>query len=200
MKALINFKICDNSPECGGVAICPTGAMYYDEEKESVVVDEEKCTCCGLCENECPIGAIMVPKDEEQYKDYQKQIEDDPRTIKDLFVDRYGAASLSDFFIINPEEIESKIKNGITLIEVYMEESIQCLLKSIPIKEITENITGNINYYKVEDNNLFGEKYDIKEYPSLLIFKDSKYLGKIEGYYEVDQKEKFINLLKDIIN
>ena len=38
MKALINFKICDNAKECSGISVCPTGAMSFDEEK---------CTNCG---------------------------------------------------------------------------------------------------------------------------------------------------------
>ena len=42
MKALINFKICDNAPECSGIEVCPTGAMYFDSEKETIVVDEDK--------------------------------------------------------------------------------------------------------------------------------------------------------------
>ena len=34
MSVLINFKICDNAKECGGISICPTGALKWNEEKE----------------------------------------------------------------------------------------------------------------------------------------------------------------------
>ena len=44
-----------------------------------------------------------------------------------------------------------------------------------------------------------GWKYEINELPSLLIFKDKNLLGKIEGYYSVEQKEDLINLIKEII-
>lgn len=199
MKALINFKICDNAKECGGVAICPIHAMHFDEEKNTIVI-EDTCINCGLCEAECPVGAIMVAKDEEQYKRYQQDIEVDPRTIKDLFVDRYGAASLSEFFVISNKEFKDKIKlNGLTLIEIFNSEVAECLLKSIPIKEITDNIAGEVNYYKLDiAENEFNE-HDINQYPVLLIFKDSSYLGKIEGYYSSNEKEEFENKIKEII-
>ena len=41
MAVLINFKICDNAKECGGIAVCPTGALSYDDEKESIVIDND---------------------------------------------------------------------------------------------------------------------------------------------------------------
>ena len=76
MAVLINFKICDNDKACGGVAVCPTGAIYYDEEKETLAIDNEKCISCGMCEKECPIGAIKVAKDEKEYEILKKQIEE----------------------------------------------------------------------------------------------------------------------------
>ena len=32
MAVLVNFKICDNAKECGGITVCPTGALSYDDE------------------------------------------------------------------------------------------------------------------------------------------------------------------------
>lgn len=201
MPALINFKICDNAKECGGVAVCPTGAMTFDEEKETIVIDNDKCITCGACEPECPVGAIMVANDDEEYQKYQKQIDDDQRKIKDLFVDRYGSASLSEFFLIMNEDLEGKIKNGnITLIEVFSNDEANCLLKSIPIKDITDGIDRDVFYYKLEPNNDIKKEYNISELPSLLIFKSGKLLGKVDGYYESDQKEELESKIRKIIN
>ena len=30
----INWKICDNAEECNGIAVCPTGALYWDKEEK----------------------------------------------------------------------------------------------------------------------------------------------------------------------
>lgn len=200
MAVLVNFKICDNAKECGGIEVCPTGALSWDEENETIKIDNEKCISCGSCEQNCPIGAIRVAYDDEEYKKISKEIEEDPRTTKDLFVDRYGAAPLSEFFMIEEKDLNKKIGNGITLVECYEDDSIQCLLKSIPIKDITSNMPKDTMFYKVEANEELKKKYNINELPTLLLFKNGNLLGKIEGYYQVEQKEELINKINEINN
>lgn len=201
MAVLVNFKICDNAKECGGVAVCPTGALFYDDEKESIIIDNNKCVSCGRCESECPIGAIMVARTDEEYVKIKDEIDNDARTTKDLFVDRYGATPLSEFFILEPDDIEFKVnKNGITLVELYNDDSIQCLLKSIPIKELSKDLPKDTLFYKVEATENIIHKYNIDELPSLLIFKKENLLGHVDGYYTSDSKEEMINKIKKIVN
>ena len=201
MAVLVNFKICDNAKECGGVAVCPTRALFYDDEKESIIIDNNKCVSCGRCESECPIGAIMVARTDEEYVKIKDEIDNDARTTKDLFVDRYGATPLSEFFILEPDDIEFKVnKNGITLVELYNDDSIQCLLKSIPIKELSKDLPKDTLFYKVEATENIIHKYNIDELPSLLIFKKENLLGHVDGYYTSDSKEEMINKIKKIVN
>lgn len=198
MSVLINFKICDNAKECGGIEVCPTGALSFDEEKQTISIDNNKCISCGLCEKECPIGAIRVAKDTEEYNKIKKEIDEDPRTIKDLFVDRYGAEAISEFFKIELNDIENKIKNdNITLIEIYNPDTAECLLKSIPIKVLTKELPKDTSFYKVESNENIN-KYNIKELPSLLIFENGILLGNIDGYYSIDQKQQLLNKIINI--
>ena len=201
MAVLINFKICDNDKACGGVAVCPTGAIYYDEEKETLAIDNEKCISCGMCEKECPIGAIKVAKDEREYEILKKQIEEDPRRTKDLFVDRYGATPLSEFFMLESEEVANKINSkNIVLIEFYNDDSIQCLLKSIPIKELIKDFPESTQFYKVEISETLTNEYQIKELPAIVAFENGRMIGKIEGYIDEDNKEKLINEMKALKN
>ena len=106
MAVLINFKICDNAKECGGIDVCPTGALSWNDVDSKIEIDNDKCISCGACEAECPIGAIMVAHSDEEYEKYKSEIDEDPRTTKDLFVDRYGAVAISDFFQISVNEIK----------------------------------------------------------------------------------------------
>lgn len=199
MAVLVNFKICDNAKECGGIAVCPTGALSWNEEKETIQIDNDKCISCGECEKECPIGAFTVAKNEEEYKKIQKEIENDPRTTKDLFVDRYGAAVISDFFKIELEEIKEKSKKDcLTLIEIYNPDIAECLLKSIPIKELTKSLPKDTLFYKAESNENV-DLYGIGELPSLLVFKSGKLIGHIDGYYTIDDKEIVLSKLSDIL-
>ena len=199
MAVLINFKICDNDKACGGVAVCPTGAIYYDEEKETLSIDNDKCISCGMCEKECPIGAIKVAKDEKEYEVLKKQIEEDPRRTKDLFVDRYGATPLSEFFMLDSEEVANKINSkNIVLIEFYNDDSIQCLLKSIPIKELLKDFPDSTQFYKVEISEALTNEYQIKELPAIVAFENGRMIGKIEGYVDEDNKEKLMDEIKRI--
>lgn len=201
MAVLINFKICDNAKECGGIAVCPTGALSWDEEKETIVIDNSKCISCGRCEKECPIGAFSVAKDEKEYAKMKKEIDDDPRTTKDLFVDRYGAAPISEFFQIEEGDVEEKIaKDCITLIEMYNLDEVACLLKSIPIKDLTKELPKDTLYYKMEESSKIKEEYDISECPVLLVFKKGKLLGKIEGYYTTEDSDEVVSKLDKIVN
>ncbi|HBA37351.1 MAG TPA: hypothetical protein DCY94_01380 [Firmicutes bacterium] len=201
MAVLVNFKICDNARECGGVGVCPTGALYYDEEKKTLAIDNDKCISCGRCEKECPIGAIRVTKTDEEYEQIKKSIEEDDRKIEDLFVDRYGATPLSDFFQIDEAEIAEKVKiSKCVFVELYDDDSIECLLKSIPIKNLSQAIDDEVMYYKVGASHISLEKYDISSLPALLIFKNGNFEGAVEGYYSLDEEEVLLRKIKTIYN
>lgn len=200
MAVYVNFKICDNVSECGGIEVCPIGALTWDEEKETIQIDNEKCISCGKCERECPIGAIRVGKTEEECKKIEKEIEEDKRTTKDLFVDRYGAAPLSEFFMIEESEIDEKVEGkSLVLVECYQNSSIECLLKSIPIKEITKNLPSDTLFYKASFEEEKESRYNIQEFPTMLIYQNGKLKGKVEGYFETQDKEKFMKQVNEII-
>lgn len=203
MPVIINFKICDNAEACNAINVCPTGAFHWNEEKKTLEIDKEKCIDCGLCatsERSCQVGAIRYAKTLEDLERIKEEIDKDPRTISDLQADRYGATPINMPFSCTEEELDSVLTTSkLCMVEVYIEDTIECLIKSIPIKEIMKEL-GDSVYRKVElKTEEFKKKYDIKELPSLLFFKEGKLLGKIEGYYTVDQKEELIDKIKNII-
>lgn len=202
MAVLINFKICDNDRACSGKNICPRGVFGWDEINNTLTIDNEKCISCGLCEKACMVSAIKVAKTEEEYERIEKEFEEDPRSINDLLVDRYGSTPIDAAMIGEEEEVKVKLLDAKRplIIELYNEESIMCLLKSIPIKIIADSFDKGTRYRKVEvKSEELLKEYNIKELPALLFFKDSKLLGKVEGYYTTDEKKKIIDKIKEII-
>ncbi len=58
MQVMFDEAICDRSPFCQVVKMCPTGAMYIDRRTFTPAFDESKCTGCGTCVTSCPHGAV----------------------------------------------------------------------------------------------------------------------------------------------
>lgn len=201
MAVLINFKICDNSKDCSGIEVCPTGAFHWDEKKKTIAVDNSKCISCGACEKACPVNAIRVARNEKEYKRIKKEIDEDPRKVSDLFVDRYGAQPVHPAFLIPQEKFDVQVLESTKLVavEFFNHNSINCLLHSIPIKELFKGI--DIKYRKIEmkDDSLL-KRYKIKILPALLFFKAGKLIGKIEGYFPVGKEKELMKRIKKILS
>ena len=196
MPAIINHKICDQASACGGIEVCPVGAFTYNEKTKRIEIDNEKCISCGACEKTCPIGAIGVAKTWEEFEELKQAIEEDPRNADDLFVDRYGGDIVSEDVMIEFDEICNIIGKEDCLIEIINEDNIMCLLKSITYKDILDNSTFN-KYYRcliTDENDI--TKYNLCELPSLLVCKNGKIVGTVNGYYEEKDKEELFKLLK----
>lgn len=204
MPVVINFKVCDNAEACNAINVCPTGAFYWNKKKKSLEVDEKKCINCGLCatsEESCQVGAIRFAKTKEELDKIKKEIDEDPRTVSDLMADRYGGQPINLPFYCKEDELPEVLTTSkICLIELFNDDSIECLIKSIPVKEIMNKTVKQAVYRKVElKTDLLIKKYKIKQLPALLVIKNDKLLGKIEGYYSTEQQEEFINKINQIL-
>lgn len=202
MSVLINTKICDIAKECSGITECPTRALFWDDEANKIEIDSSKCTCCKVCITACPVGAIHVADNQEEYEKIKLEIDNDPRSIDDLFVDRYGATPIDDTFLMVIDQFESQISKskGLMFVEFFNESSIQCLLKAIPVKEIIGKVKGCAAYMKVEGDNSICTKFQIENLPTLLVFNNGLLIGKIDGFYETSQQDKMLLELSNIIN
>jgi len=197
MSVLINFKICDNSKDCNGIEVCPTQAIYWDEENKTLAIDNSKCISCGVCEPSCPVNAIRVAKTEEEYNKIKREIDEDPRKVSDLFVDRYGAVPIDIAFFIPQNKFDIQILEStkLAVVELFNDKSIKCLLHSIPLKELFDDI--DVKYRKIKDDDILSKKYKVNELPVLLFFKGGKLIGKIEGYYK--DKDELMEKINKII-
>ena len=198
MAVLINFKICDNDKACSGMAACPNGVFSWDDEK-GLIINNDKCVSCGLCEKACMVNAIRVARTQEEYKKIKQEFDADPRTINDLLVERFGGKPIDDAMLGTVEEIKSKLDEAKRplILEFYNDDSIMCLLKSIPMKKIADAFDRDTRYRKVEVNSEeILNLYDIKELPALLFYKNGKLVGKIDGYVDEDEEDDLLEKIK----
>lgn len=200
MSVLINKKMCDNARECSCIVECPNKAFYYDEANETVAVKESLCTKCRICMIACEAGAVKVARNDEEYNRIKKEYDEDIRTVEELFVDRYGAASINSDYLIDINKLDTLIgdANKTLLIEFINEEESKCLVNSIPVKEILDNFKEDVSYRKCDVDDSVLEKYNISELPSLLIYKNNKVVGKYEGFCNINDKDKLLNYIKEL--
>lgn len=200
MPVLINFKICDNSEDCSGIEVCPSGAFHWDGGKRAIAVDESKCTACGLCERSCPVGAIRVARTDDECRRIRKDMDEDPRKVSDLFVDRYGAQPIHSGFLIPQEKFDVQIVRSTkpAVVELFNSGSIECMIKSVPVKDLFRGM--DVKYRKTEaKNEELLEKYGVRKLPALLFFRGGKLVGKVEGYYGQEKKEGLKKKIKGIL-
>ncbi len=200
MAVLINFKICDNVPECPCIQVCPVKAIFWNEKEKKLSVDNDKCTNCRACEKECPVDAIKVAENKEDYKRIEKEIDEDTRKVSDLFVDKYGAQPLDPEKLILFDKFNEAISSeNITVIEVFDFDTLECLLCSIPIKDLFPNSDMRYRKINIKGTDL-ASRFGIKQTPCLLFFKEGELMGKIEGYFDRDEYDKISKKIKKILN
>ena len=191
-RVILNRNICDNAPECSGIEECPTGALYWDEENERIEYDENKCINCGNCAKHCPVEAILFGIDEEDYLKKKQQVENDTRRLEELKVERYGASPIDE--PIDVSDIDEFIKTGKkdwTLLELFSDDSIDCLLHSIRIEEIKTWFPEEPSYSKVyvkETDEL--ARFEVSQLPALIIFNNKALLGGVCGHYSDNSHSK----------
>jgi len=200
MPILINFKICDNSKDCGGITSCPNKVFSWEPKKKTILIDNSKCISCGVCEPTCPVGAIRVAHDAKEVLKITKEIASDKRKVSDLFVDRFGAQPLHPAFLIPQEKFGEQILESSkpVVAELFNNSSINCLYCSIPVKELF--LKSDIKYRKVSlsDDSLL-KRFSVEKLPALLFFKNGKLVGKIEGHYPPEQIEELKSKLKPFL-
>ncbi|HLN19172.1 MAG TPA: 4Fe-4S binding protein [Patescibacteria group bacterium] len=198
MPVLINYKICDNAKDCSGISACLNDALSWDNRKKRIKIDNKKCVSCGLCEKACPVEAIKVAKNQKEYRKINDEIKNDPRKIGDLFVDRYGAQPISPAFMLAEKKFQQYFLDydSLAIAEFYNDDSIRCLLKSIPVRDLIGWF--NARYRKINVSAGLQKKYKINKLPAFLFFKKGKLIGKIEGFWEIRDAGELKGKIKKI--
>lgn len=61
--------VCEQCADPMCLRVCPVHAIARDEQTKAVIIDQEKCISCGLCNRYCPLGMIHVePETNKAFK------------------------------------------------------------------------------------------------------------------------------------
>ncbi|MDR0460786.1 MAG: 4Fe-4S binding protein [Nitrososphaerota archaeon] len=196
MVVRINRKICDNIVACGGVKVCPTGAIFWDVEKQTPVTDDSKCINCGQCEDACPLGAILWAVDEQALKRIEADIIADERILESSIVERYGAKLVDESAQIENAVIDMFVEAnvGVVFIEQNKKSTIACLLQSISITQLQTKLGTSFTYKKA-----FIDEDQAGVFPRLLVYVNAKKVGVVDGYYGNTQTDEFVKKIGVIV-
>ena len=203
-RVIINMNICDNAPECSGIAVCPTAALYWNDQKETIDYNEKLCIDCGACADPdaggCPIGAIQWGVDDDDYNNKKEAVERETIKLSELQVERYGASPFEPTIEMN--EVSLYINNSnsqFNLLEFFCDDSINCLLHSIRVADIKALFDKKKKKKKVFVHNVEQCKdYKITDLPAIAVFKNNKFLGAISGYFDDSESQPFFEAIMNL--
>jgi len=196
MPPIINFKICDNSEDCKAINHCKNGVYVWDTKRKTLTLNHKKCKNCGSCVDICPVKAIRFCISKDDCKKIEDEIERDPRTITELFIDRYGAMPVDDAYVheLTPERFKMRINiQRPVIVEFNNRDTIACLLKSVPIADIQEQFHPDATYAKFFIQATDMPKYGVTKTPCLRFYYKNELLGAIDEYFEKDFKYTYLD-------
>lgn len=81
-------------------------------------------------------------------------------------------------------EFKQVIAKGVTLVDFYADWCGPCKMIAPIIEDLSEEYKGKANIVKVNVDNVqdVAAEFGIQSIPTLLVFKDSKVVGKAVGY------------------
>lgn len=92
-------------------------------------------------------------------------------------------------------EFESRIKDGLSLIDFFAEWCMPCVMMGPIVDELAEKFKEKIKFGKVniEDNQVLAQKYGIRSIPNFLLFKDGKQIESFVGAMSTEDFEEKLN-------
>jgi thioredoxin 1 len=201
-KILFNYNLCDLAPECGGIEVCPNGAITYDTKQQRPVWNSDNCNFCLQCTtpDACPVGVILYARDEREEKAIHDSISKDPRTAEWLWQERYGvqpARSIPFATILTDKNLKllQESKKAV-LLDIWRENDLDCRFNSPLYSELLGEKLGRVELYRLDGNAYpaVALRFAVNTYPTLLLLQSGKELYRYEGHIgkeklnEVSQK------------
>jgi thioredoxin 1 len=101
--------------------------------------------------------------------------------------------------VLTDKNFQHQIKNGILLVDFWASWCMPCKLMAPVINEVAEEISGNANVGKldVELYKSIAAKYNIRNIPTMLLFRNGKEINRYVGAKSKSFLLKEINMAKN---
>ena len=96
--------------------------------------------------------------------------------------------------IINKDEFNETVKEGLTLVDFFADWCGPCKMLG-PVLEQVDEEYPDVTFVKVnvDDNMELAEKYGIMSIPAVFLLKDGEVLNKMIGYADITGVRRFID-------
>lgn len=86
--------------------------------------------------------------------------------------------------IINENEFEATIANGVVLVDFFATWCGPCKMLTPVLEELSEELAGKIEIVKVDvdQSSNLAMRFNIMSVPTMLIFKNGQGVGTLQGY------------------
>lgn len=97
--------------------------------------------------------------------------------------------------IINKNEFDSTIKEGVVLVDFFAEWCGPCKMISPVLEELSEEYNGKATIVKVNVDNdpEVASKYGVMSIPNLVLFKDGNVIKQVVGFQPKPALKELIN-------
>jgi len=190
MPIAINHKICDKGRGCPCITVCETGAWSFSEEKKMPVVDNTKCTDCGVCIKTCPARAVLFAVNEEGLKQIQDAVSRDSRTADEVHEPRFNADPLDESLLVNEKSFDKALSKDVALVEFWSAQTCgRCRLNTPKYSDIVPDGLSVFQVNADKDKKL-AERFGVHAFPALVLFRNGEVADRIFGFSSLaDEKE-----------
>ena len=92
----------------------------------------------------------------------------------------------------NANEFEQEIKEGLVIVDFYADWCGPCQMLAPVLEELEKGVSIKIVKINVDDIPELARQFRIMSIPTLLLFKDGKFVKKELGYMPIERLREFI--------
>ncbi len=96
---------------------------------------------------------------------------------------------------LTEEDFSHEIKNGLTLVDFYADWCGPCRMLAPILARLALKLEGRVSFAKlnIDHHPAIAEKYEATAFPTIILFKEGKEMGRMVGLRDEDAIMEFIN-------